>query len=153
MILSHHLNVGKTGEKLAKRFLKKQGYKILTTNFQNRQGRRLGEIDIIASLNKQLVFVEVKTRFLKNKSLILPEENIDKFKIQRLEKIIHHYLRTIHQENRPWRLDAISIWLSYHKEAFHPSRVFPEQNIHYLKYRPLFQKNIHAWIKHLLSIF
>src|SRR5450755_3599938 len=50
---------GKAGVKLAARFLRKQGYKILHRNFRGRSG---GEIDIVCRDGDTLVFVEVKTR-------------------------------------------------------------------------------------------
>ena len=50
--------LGAFGEREAARLLRKKGYKILERNFEASQG----EIDIIAKDNKELVFVEVKTR-------------------------------------------------------------------------------------------
>ena len=54
-----HLRRGARGEKLACRFLRRNGYKILYRNFRGRSG---GEIDIVCRDNDTLVFVEVKTR-------------------------------------------------------------------------------------------
>ncbi len=51
-------SAGRAGEERAVHFLQKTGYRILMRNF----ARRGGEIDIIASLGKTLVFAEVKTR-------------------------------------------------------------------------------------------
>lgn len=50
--------VGKYGEDLVCRHLKKNGYKILERNFRT----RFGEIDIIAAKKGHTAFVEVKTR-------------------------------------------------------------------------------------------
>ena len=50
--------LGAEGERQAARFLKKQGYKIVTQNFRVRGG----EVDIIARDGRTLVFVEVKAR-------------------------------------------------------------------------------------------
>jgi len=57
--LPEHIRRGARGEKLACRFLRRNGYKILYRNFR---GRRGGEIDIVCRDNDTLVFVEVKTR-------------------------------------------------------------------------------------------
>ena len=48
--------VGATGEKLARDFLKKKGYRIRQTNFRCREG----EIDIVAVKGRGFVPVEVK---------------------------------------------------------------------------------------------
>lgn len=49
---------GALGEKLAAKYLKQHGCKILNKNYKN----KLGEIDIIARDGGEIVFVEVKTR-------------------------------------------------------------------------------------------
>jgi putative endonuclease len=54
-----HLRLGERGEKLAARFLRSHGFKILYRNFRGRQG---GEIDLVCRERDTLVFVEVKTR-------------------------------------------------------------------------------------------
>ena len=50
---------GALGEQIACAYLKKQGYKILTTNYH---ASRMAEIDIIAREKNTLVFTEVKLR-------------------------------------------------------------------------------------------
>ncbi len=54
-----HLRLGARGEKLAARYLRRHGFKILYRNFRGRQG---GEIDLVCRERDTLVFVEVKTR-------------------------------------------------------------------------------------------
>lgn len=49
---------GKYGELEAARYLQKQGYKLYDVNFRC----RFGEIDLICTKGRYLVFVEVKTR-------------------------------------------------------------------------------------------
>src|SRR5207249_1147092 len=51
--------LGRRGEKLAARFLRAHGYKILRRNFRAPRG---GEVDIVCREKDALVFVEVKTR-------------------------------------------------------------------------------------------
>ena len=62
--------VGELGEKLAKDFLIKNGYKIQETNYRYPEG----ELGIITNHQKYLVFIEVRTK----SSLILcsPEESV-----------------------------------------------------------------------------
>lgn len=105
---------GQIGEKVAVNFLKERGYEILTVNFKNNSGRRLGEIDIIAKekLTRQIVFVEVKTRDWEKYQNTLPEENITYSKLKKIEKIAQFYLRIKHLSEASYRFDAISIWLN-----------------------------------------
>lgn len=49
---------GKKGEEIAEKYLKSKRYKIICKNFYTRKG----EIDIIALKEKNLIFIEVKTR-------------------------------------------------------------------------------------------
>ena len=53
------MQLGARGEKLAARYLRRRGFKILYRNFRGRQG---GEIDLVCRDRDTLVFVEVKTR-------------------------------------------------------------------------------------------
>lgn len=105
-------NIGEIGEELAVKYLKKKGFKIIELNYQNSTGKRLGEIDIIAKKNGQIIFVEVKTRITEGKKIILPEENITQDKLRKLQKIAQNYIR----ENNLWEInyhfDAISILIS-----------------------------------------
>lgn len=104
---------GQTGERVAVNFLKEHGYEILTVNFKNSFGRRLGEIDIIAreKTARQIVFVEVKTRDFKKYQNTLPEENITYSKLRKLEKIAQFYLRINRLSAADYRFDAISVLL------------------------------------------
>ena len=51
--------LGQFGEEIARRWLRKRGWKILYRNYRARRG---GEVDIVARDKDTLVFVEVKTR-------------------------------------------------------------------------------------------
>ena len=58
--MSKHENKikGNLGENIACEYLEKDGYRIITRNFNC----FYGEIDIIAIKNSELIFIEVKTR-------------------------------------------------------------------------------------------
>jgi putative endonuclease len=58
-LLAPHLQLGREGERLAARFLRQQGCKILYRNFRAPHG---GEVDIVCRDGDTLVFAEVKTR-------------------------------------------------------------------------------------------
>lgn len=105
-------SMGMEGENLAAKFLKNKGYKIIARNFKNNQGRQLGEIDIIVEKNKEIIFVEVKTRELEKYRETLPEENITPSKLQKLNKIAISYIKMNNFLDKPYHFDAVSVWLS-----------------------------------------
>ena len=96
-------NIGQKGEVLAKRFLQKHGYKIITTNYSNKQG----EIDIIALEKDTIVFIEVKAR--SNNYFGLAKEAIDEHKKQKIAKVALYYLRNHCKEDVKARFDVIAI--------------------------------------------
>ena len=102
-------SLGQEGERLGCLYLTNKGYQILATNYSNPLGRRLGEIDIIAKKNGVFIFVEVKTRLEKTGDDTLPEENITRDKLRRLEKIAHHYLRVAQLLDHSYQFDALAI--------------------------------------------
>jgi putative endonuclease len=111
MAISQKRQFGDLGEKVATKYLEKKGYTILESNYQNKFGRRLGEIDIIAKDKETVVFVEVKTRDWKKYSQTLPEENITHSKLRKLDKIASVYLRHRGLQSASYRFDALSVWL------------------------------------------
>lgn len=94
-------DTGSLGEKLAREFLKKKGYRIIATNFFC----RLGEIDIIAKHKDFLVFVEVRSK--RNLDFGAPEESITAGKKRRVKMAALRFLQT--HENLPkfWRIDVV----------------------------------------------
>jgi len=104
-----NLSIGARGEKAAVNYLEKIGYDILTTNFCNETGRRLGEIDIIAQDGAEIVFIEVKTRVERFGKLALPEENINKAKLYKLSKAASFYISKNKLLDAQYRFDAITI--------------------------------------------
>lgn len=103
------LSIGLRGEKAAVAYLKSLQYIILETNFCNNEGRRIGEVDIIAKDGNEIVFIEVKTRALSSKDHIIPEENITRSKLYKLNKIASFYLSSKKIYSSPYRFDAISL--------------------------------------------
>ncbi len=94
---------GTQGEKLAARFLKKGGFKILTRNYRT----RFGEIDIVAEDKGRLVFVEVRT--LSAAARHSPEETITLKKQQKISRIALAYIQEKGLEDRLARFDVIAI--------------------------------------------
>ena len=99
-------DTGILGEKLAKDFLKKQGYHIWETNYRCPEG----EIDIIARHRHDLVFIEVRTK--KSLSFGSPEESITPAKMERLRAATSRYRQT--HDNLPllWRIDVVAVELN-----------------------------------------
>ena len=54
----HNKKLGEKGEKIARLYLEKNGWKILEKNYKT----PFGEIDIIAEKGETVAFIEVKTR-------------------------------------------------------------------------------------------
>ena len=94
---------GAWGEALAAEYLQKKRYKILATNYRT----RFGEIDLIASNRKYLVFVEVKLR--KSDAFANAFEYVDKHKQERLRTTAEIYLSQNETVLQP-RFDVVEIY-------------------------------------------
>lgn len=93
---------GAIGEVAAARFLREKGYAILSSNYRC----RLGEIDIIASVDGYIVFAEVKTR--RQNSLYSPREAVTGAKQRRLIQTASIYLSKYPSPLQP-RFDVIEV--------------------------------------------
>lgn len=78
--------IGNKGEKIAKDYLIKKGYAIESVNFYS----KYGEIDIIAKIDRYIVFIEVKTR--KEFSIVLPAQAVTKNKKNKIIKTAFVYI-------------------------------------------------------------
>jgi len=96
-------DVGKLGEKLAQKFIKKKGYHICETNFRCQSG----EIDIVARRKDYLVFIEVRTK--SNLDFGTPEESITESKKKKLVSTALHYINTHRDLPASWRIDVVAI--------------------------------------------
>ena len=99
-------DTGILGEKLAKDFLKKRGYRSLETNYRCPQG----EIDIVAKHKDTLVFVEVRTKT--SLQFGSPEESITLAKKERMRAAAAYYLQMHSNLPQLWRIDVVAIELS-----------------------------------------
>ena len=100
---NYRQQIGHFGEKLARQFLERRDYKIITTNYYT----RYGEIDLIAQKNGRLFFIEVKTR-LTNK-FGWPEEAVTKTKLDKLIKTAEKYIWENNLTNPDAQIDIISV--------------------------------------------
>lgn len=97
--------LGKEGEELAVRFLKKTGYRILERNYVC----KLGEIDIIAKEKDTLTFIEVKTR---TSNLYGPPQlSVTSSKQMQLSKAALYFLKEKRLGEVKARFDVVAIVL------------------------------------------
>ena len=87
--------IGNTGEDAVCKFLESNSYKIINRNYTIRGG----EVDIVASKDEIIAFVEVKTR-VKN-SMVSGLEAITKAKKLHIIKTAQHYLTNTKCELQP----------------------------------------------------
>lgn len=97
--------IGKNGEEITQKYLLKNKYEIIETNFRCRQG----EIDIIAKEKEELVFIEVKTRT--NRNYGEPIDAVTYIKQKHIIKAIQYYLFLKEIENTFIRIDIIEIYI------------------------------------------
>jgi putative endonuclease len=99
-----HLRLGEHGEKLAARFLRGHGFKILYRNFRGRQG---GEIDLVCRERDTLVFVEVKTRT--RADFGRPLEAVNREKQRRISLGGLAWLRLLGDPDILFRFDVVEV--------------------------------------------
>lgn len=97
--------LGQWGEEHARRYLENQGYTVSATNYHS----RWGEVDIVARLGEEFVFVEVKTR--RGTAFGTPEESVTATKSRRLIATAQDYLQKNDLEQAQWRIDVVTVHL------------------------------------------
>lgn len=103
---------GQKGEDLAVQLLTKNGYKIIDRNFRS----RFGEIDIVATHDDTLVFVEVKSR--QSLRFGLPQEAVTPQKIYKIKKTGEYY-SLIHSDlPKKLRVDVVAIVIENEKVIY-----------------------------------
>ena len=105
--------VGAWGEQIAAEYLRKKRYKLLAAGYRC----RFGEIDLIVSDRKYLVFVEVKLR--KSGRFAKALEYVDRRKQDRLRTTAEMYLSQNPTELQP-RFDVIEIYAPEGMETVRP---------------------------------
>ncbi len=93
---------GDWGEEVAARYLGGKGLRVIDRNVRS----PFGEIDIVCENNKELVFVEVKTR---NSTLYgYPEESVNATKQRKLRQLAQWYWNS-HPRYGTIRIDVVAI--------------------------------------------
>lgn len=98
-----HLKTGRLGERIACRYLMKQGFDILARRYRARSG----EIDLIAFESGVLVFVEVKTRA--STAYGDPIEFVDWEKQQRFRRAAEEFISHHDLGRYAYRFDIVSV--------------------------------------------
>ena len=107
---SSRQNTGQWGETQALQYLRKKGYAIVATNYR----KRFGEIDIIATKDDVMVFIEVKCR--RGQSFGSPLEAVDFRKQQRISRVAMEYIQAQQAGECNARFDVIAVELLPGKE-------------------------------------
>ncbi len=97
--------LGKKGEEIALRFLKKNGYRILQKNYVC----KMGEVDIIAREKDTFAFIEVKTR--RSTTFGPPQLAVDQRKQGQLSRVALYFLKEKRLEEVKARFDVVAILL------------------------------------------
>ena len=94
---------GRIAESFAASYLSSKGYKIVDRNFRS----KFGEIDIIATKDNNLVFVEVKART--NNLFGLPEESVTQSKLKKIIKTAEYYFFIHPKLPKTQRIEVVSL--------------------------------------------
>jgi len=122
--MAQHLELGRTGEMLAKAHLEKAGYEILDENWTHGKA----EVDLIAYKDSVIIFTEVKTR--SGNFFGEPEDFVDARKQRMLVKAADEYIYLMNHQGEV-RFDIIAILfdkqknhtLKHIEDAFWPSAI------------------------------
>jgi putative endonuclease len=95
--------VGRWGEDAAADYMKANGYSVLARNVHSAHG----EIDIVASKDGLLVFVEVKTR--SSHAFAFPEDSVTRRKQAYMLSAAEDYLQAHPESGESWQFDVIAV--------------------------------------------
>ena len=96
--------IGRRGEETAMEFLVQKGFQIIERNFRT----RFGEIDLVASENNELVFIEVRSR--SSTKAGHPLETVNHRKQRQVMQMARAYLMVKHlSTSQLCRFDVVGI--------------------------------------------
>jgi putative endonuclease len=116
-----HLALGQAGEKLATKYLRNKGHKILYRNFRPPHG---GEVDIVCrdKRHNELVFVEVKTR--SSEDFGRPLDAVDRKKRRLILRGAMAWLRMLDMPDIVFRFDVVEVVMSGPGDVRHIENAF-----------------------------
>lgn len=98
--------LGQQGERIAERYLKKKGYRLVERNYRC----PAGELDLIVLDRRVIVFIEVKTRT--DERFGTPLESVHRLKQQRMIKAALFFLSQRRLHDRESRFDVVGVSFS-----------------------------------------
>ncbi len=123
--------IGQIGENCATTYLERHGYKVIDRNYR----KKYGEIDIVATKQGILHFVEVKSTTDAHVTLEIStpsvdsdddyeaEENVHPWKLKRLRRVIEAYLLSKYpddeDEEPDWQLDVVTVQVDREAKVGH----------------------------------
>lgn len=114
---------GEVGEKIALEYIENDGFTIIETNYT----KKTGEIDIVATKQGILHFVEVKTLFNSYTDNVShetkpydPWQNVSREKLRRFGRTCELYIIEKGVSNEtPWQIDVIAVTVSHETGKSH----------------------------------
>jgi putative endonuclease len=97
--------LGRLGERLALKYLKKRGYRILATNYSTDSG----EVDIIGYDHGVIAFVEVKTRT--TLEFGTPDTAVTPHKMRQIARVARQYATHFRLIDTSWRYDCVYVMM------------------------------------------
>lgn len=130
---SEKQKIGELGEDIACKFLSGKDFQIVERNYT----RKWGEIDIVATKEDRIYFIEVKSMSVDldtlnkkgtdpNNKNYRPEENMHPQKMKRMHKVVQTYLISKRIGNTPWQIDLLVVYIDINKRL---SRVKTLENL------------------------
>ena len=113
-------DTGMIGEQVAAEYLERLGYRILERNYL----RPWGEIDIVATKNDIVHFVEVKAISRENRSDISremshqPEDLVDVRKLRKVARTAEMYMAS-KRDTREYQVDVVGVILDQQRRVAH----------------------------------
>jgi putative endonuclease len=104
-LTKERLELGKLGEELALKRIKRLGYKKVIRNYTC----PLGEVDLIAMDGDTLVFLEIKTR--KGRSVGFAKEAVNERKRRQVSKVALAYMKAKNCCDAKARFDVVAVSL------------------------------------------
>jgi putative endonuclease len=104
--VSQSYELGLLGERIAAKWLRSRGWRVLEHRFQN--GHR--DLDLVVQRGKTVAFVEVKAR--SDLSFGGPASAVDFYKLQQLRRSALVWMARHGRAGIEYRIDVVAVWIS-----------------------------------------